>query len=125
MYHTWTSVSYFPFGDVGSYTVELNCTFDSLIDKKTRSCAVIEYDGILSGEMSAGSSMMGMQMKMRNGSITGSSCVDPELGFSIGGVDRFNFTADMTLPTPQGSETASMIMEQERRTRLTSIKTID
>lgn len=81
---TWPVQRTIVMGPLGAATLDLTYTFKSWEQREKRQCARLEFTGpIRGGAPSTNSVMMGIRMAILDGTTSGQSWFDPELGLTI------------------------------------------
>jgi len=113
-------------GEMGTLTVSNGVTFTQWEKHGPRMCARLEFDGTFKGKPSATPSTTGMTMTIQDGTSSGVSWFDPELGTIIDSDANQDIDMNMTVPIPvQGKrtmQTLKMKMHQVLSVKLDSVK---
>ena len=125
---TWPVKRTIVMGPLGVATLDLTYTFKSWEQRDKRQCARLEFSGpIHGGAPSTNSVMMGIRMAILQGTTSGQSWFDPELGLTIDADVNQKLNVLMSFPgtnapargaNPSGSMTN--VMGQRIRLRLLS-----
>lgn len=125
---TWPIQTEVDLGEMGTLTVSNNITFDQWEKHGPRLCARLEFDGTYQGKPSENPNPMGMSMAIHDGTTTGVSWFDPELGTVIDSDATQDMTMSITVPMPAGGggkptfQTMKMTMHQVLKVKLDSVK---
>lgn len=115
-------------GEMGSLTVSNNITFAQWEKHGPRLCARLEFDGTYQGKPSDNPNPTGMSMAIQDGTTSGVSWFDPELGTIIDSDVNQDLTMSITVPMPARGggrptpQTMKMAMRQVLNIKLDSMK---
>ncbi|HTV63865.1 MAG TPA: DUF6263 family protein [Verrucomicrobiae bacterium] len=113
-------------GEMGSLTVSDNVTFVQWERHGPRLCARLEFDGTFKGKPSEHPNPSGMSMTIQDGTTSGVSWFDPELGTVIDSDAIQDLTMSLAIPIPMGGQTTrqtmKMLMHQVLNVKLDSVK---
>jgi hypothetical protein len=113
-------------GEMGSLTVSANVTFAQWEKHGPRMCARLEFDGTFKGKPNEHPNPSGMSMTIQDGTTSGVSWFDPELGTVIDSDANQDLTMSMTIPMQVGGKTTrqtmKMLMHQVLNVKLDSVK---
>ncbi len=123
---TWPVQMETDLGEMGSLTVSNNVTFVQWEKHGPRLCARLEFDGTFTGKPSEHPNSTGMSMAIQDGTTSGVSWFDPELGTVIDSDAIQDLTMSITIPMPMGGQmtrqTMKMLMHQVLNVKLDSVK---
>jgi Family of unknown function (DUF6263) len=95
---TWPVRLEFPMGPLGTFVLDYTFTFQGWETHGVRNCARLEFQGEIKTKPGSAPSPTGMTMDIQNGTTSGVSWFDPELGIIIDTVMNQDMTMDMALP---------------------------
>jgi hypothetical protein len=95
---TWPVEMNYPMGTMGTLVLNYDFTFKSWEMHGQRNCARFEFDGTLKSIPDTNASPTGMSMNITDGSTSGVSWFDPELGITID--TTMNQDMDMVITLP-------------------------
>jgi hypothetical protein len=125
---TWPIQMEEDLGEMGSLTVSNNITFAQWEKHGPRLCARLEFDGTYQGKPSENPNSMGVSMAIQDGTTSGVSWFDPELGTTIDADVNQDLTMSITVPMPARGggkptpQTMKMAMHQVLNVKLDSVK---
>jgi hypothetical protein len=113
-------------GEMGSLTVSNNVTLAQWEKHGPRMCARLEFDGTFKGKPSEHPNASGVSMTIQDGTTSGTSWFDPELGTVIDSDADQDLTMVITVPTRVAGKPAmqsmKMLMHQILSVKLDSVK---
>jgi len=115
-------------GEMGSLTVSNNITFAQWEKHGPRLCARLEFEGTYQGKPGENPDPTGMSMAIQDGTTSGVSWFDPELGMVIDSDADQDMTMSITIPMPARGggkptpQTMKMAMHQVLNVKLDSVK---
>lgn len=113
-------------GEMGTLSVSRNVTFAQWEKHGPRMCARLEFDGTFKGKPSDTPNATGMTMTIQDGTTSGVSWFDPELGTVIDSDANQDLQMGMSIPMrEQGkmvTQTVKMQMHQVLNVKLDSVK---
>lgn len=124
---TWPVQLEFAMGPMGTMVVNYNFTFRNWEMHGKRNCARLEFDGTVSTKNEAPEAGQ-MSMSIHDGTASGTSWFDPELGITIDTTVNQNFKMVMQVPTPAAGgkgpkvQTVNDDMQQTMSIKLVSVK---
>ena len=115
-------------GPLGTMVVDSTYTFKNWEQHGKRTCARLEFQGTVKSKTDPNSKPAGMTMSISDGSSSGVSWFDPELGMIIDTTASQDMKMDMTMPgNPRGNaagkgQTITSLMKMEITKKTTSLK---
>lgn len=100
---TWPTKLEVAMGPMGTMAMELNHTFKGWETRQKRRCALIEFTGTLKSKGEGGVGAMGVALKFDDGTTTGKSWFDPELGTVVETAMQSKMNVTMGLPGQAGA----------------------
>ena len=123
---TWPVQLEFPMETLGTLVLDFTITFQSWEMHGQRNCARLEFDGSVKSKPGANPGAAGMILAIQNGTTSGTSWFDPELGITIDTVMNQDMTINITLPknprAPNQPQTVTSKMNQMLNIKLDSVK---
>ena len=125
---SWPIQMEIPMGPVGIIKIDYTVTFQSWEQHGKRMCARMEIQGTLKSNPNPDAAAGGMNMNISEGSVSGVSWFDPELGMIIDSSADQDIKLTMTMPmNPRGNaagktQTISSAMKQLVTIKLDSVK---
>jgi len=95
---SWPVQLEFPMAALGTIVLDYNFTFQGWELHGTRNCARLEFQGSVKTKPDATPNPTGMSMEIQNGTTSGVSWFDPELGITIDTAMNQDMTVNITLP---------------------------
>jgi hypothetical protein len=124
----WAVETEVDLGEMGSLSVSNNLTFAQWEKHGARMCARLEFEGTFKGKPNAKPNPMGVSMTIQDGTTSGTSWFDPELGTVIDSDANQDLSMAITVPIPsrQGGkatpQTMKMAMHQVLNVKLDSVE---
>ncbi len=113
-------------GEMGACLIDYNYTFIKWEKHGQRMCARLEFDGTLKGKPVSEANPKGLTMAIQDGTLSGVSWFDPELGTTIDSSINQDLNLVMTMQmNMQGKtvkQTTKMLMHQVIAVKLDSVK---
>ena len=97
---TWPVQFEFPMDKMGSLVMDYNFTFQNWEIHGKRYCARLEFQGTIKSGADAKTDPKGVSFKVLDGTCSGSSWFDPELGITIDTTMNQSMNSVITVPTP-------------------------
>jgi hypothetical protein len=123
---TWPVQLEFPMDPLGTLVMDFTFTFQSWEMHGQRNCARLEFDGSVKSRPGANPGAAGMTMAIQNGTTSGTSWFDPELGITIDTIMNQDMTINITVPknprAPNQPQTVTSKMNQVLNIKLDSVK---
>jgi hypothetical protein len=125
---TWPVKQSFEMGPLGTLVMDFDCTLQSWEMHGKRNCARIEFQGTTKSTPGANANPTGMSMSILDGTFSGVSWFDPELGISIDMNMNQDLKMAMTIPmngrgnAAARTQTMTNIMSQVINMKLDSVK---
>jgi hypothetical protein len=85
-------------GSLGTLATDYHFTFQSWEKRGPRTCARLEFDGTLKSKSGTNSDAAGMAMTIQNGTVSGVTWFDPELGVAVDSVANQDISMVMSIP---------------------------
>jgi hypothetical protein len=125
---TWPVKQSFEMGPLGTLVLDSDCTLQNWEMHGKRNCARIEFSGTAKSTPGTNANPTGMSMSILDGTFTGVSWFDPELGIAID--MTMNQDMKMAITIPMGgrgnaaarTQTMTNIMSQILTMKLDSVK---
>ena len=95
---SWPVQIEYPMGMMGTLVMDYTFTFEKWELHGKRNCARMEFQGTVKSKPGETPSTTGMSIDVQNGSISGTSWFDPELGITIDTTMNQDMTMAMTFP---------------------------
>jgi len=95
---TWPVHMDLPLGNLGTLATDYHYTFQNWEKRGPRTCARLEFDGTLKSKSGANPDAAGMAMTIQNGTASGVTWFDPELGMAIDTVVDQDISMVMSIP---------------------------
>jgi hypothetical protein len=118
---TWPVKIEMPMGQLGTLSMNYNVTFQKWETHGSRNCARLDYDGTLSSKQSPPSKSEPVSISDLQGTLTGTSWFDPELGTMIDNTLKQDMTMVMTM-SMGGQKEMTNHMIQDVNIKMTSLK---
>lgn len=99
--------------EMGSVATDYEFTLRGWENRGKRLCARLEFSGTLKGKPGANPNPAGMSMSLRDGSTSGVSWFDPQLGLTIESSLNQDLTAIMTMPVSIQGKKVSITMTNQ------------
>ena len=127
---TWPVKQNFEMGALGNMELDFDCTFQKWEMHGKRNCARIEFQGTLKSTPGTNANPAGMTMTILDGSSSGVSWFDPELGITIDNTMDQDIKMVMNVPVnPRGKagaggrmQSITNQMNQVMKIKLVSVK---
>lgn len=121
---TWVVTTEFPMAGMGTMVLDYNFTFQSWEMHGKRNCARLEFDGAIKSKPDANPSPTGMAISGLDGSTSGTSWFDPDLGIVIDSSINQDINMVMNMPSGRAGSTMTMTnqMNQIITVKLLSVK---
>jgi Family of unknown function (DUF6263) len=123
---TWPVQLEIAMGPIGTLVMDYNFTFQKWEQRGKRNCARLEFRGTITSKPDDSSRQPGMTMDIQDGTSSGVSWFDPELGKIIETSLKQNITMAMTIPINMNGKTFTQamtnIMNQVITIKLDSVK---
>ena len=121
---TWPVHFEFSLDKLGTIVVDDTFTFQNWEIHGKRYCARLEFQGTIKSGESADPDPKGMSFKISDGSGSGSSWFDPELGVTLDTTMNQNLTCVITVPKPGGrpGDASQMLSIPAQMTQTYSVK---
>lgn len=123
---TWPVQMDLPMGELGTLAIDYHYTFERWEKRGPRMCARLEFDGTLKSKSGDNPKSAGMAMQLQNGSSSGVTWFDPELGKAIDSHINQDLTMVMSVPVRvRGkaiTQTMTNLMHQDIIMKLESVK---
>lgn len=127
---TWPVKQNFAMGALGNMELDFDCTFQQWEMHGKRNCARIEFQGTLKSTPGTNANPAGMTMTILDGSSSGVSWFDPELGITIDNTMNQDIKMVMKVPVnPRGNtgaggrmQSITNQMNQVMKIKLVSVK---
>lgn len=115
-----------PMGEMGELALDYTFKFTNWEKHGPRMCARLEFDGTIKGKPASQPNPQGMSMSIQDGTSSGTSWFDPELGAVIDSDSNQDMNMNMTVQMPvkgkMTSQTIKMQMHQLMSVKLDSVK---
>jgi hypothetical protein len=126
---SWPVQMEIPLGMMGTMVMNYDFTFKNWEMHGKRNCARLEFAGTIETKPNAAAGMAGFSMTMQNGSTSGVSWFDPELGITIDTAMNMDYSMIMRVPTGNAKakggpkmQTMTNTMDQAITIKLVSVK---
>jgi hypothetical protein len=125
---TWSVQLEFPMGPMGTMTMNYDFTFQNWEMHGKRSCARLTFQGDVTSKPDPAANAGAMSMTIQDGTISGISWFDPELGITIDTTanQNLNLIIQMSIPGAHGQapkvQTMTNAMQQSMTIKLGSVK---
>ncbi|HUC84692.1 MAG TPA: DUF6263 family protein [Candidatus Acidoferrales bacterium] len=125
---TWSVRLEFPMAMMGTMVINQDFTFDQWEMHGKRSCARLSYQGTITSKDNPAPVTGQMSMAIHDGTTSGTSWFDPELGITIDTAAVQNFKMTMEVPNPAARGQAPKMlkvetdMQQDMTVKLGSVK---
>ena len=123
---TWPVQTDLEMGNLGTLALDYHLTFQSWEKRGPRLCARLESEGTIKSRPGANPDAAGTAMTIQDGSSSGVSWFDPELGMVIDSVVNQDIKMTMSLPVPIRGKTVTQtltnLMHQVITMKVESVK---
>ena len=110
---TWPVHTEMAMGPMGNMVLDYNFTLQSWEKRGERNCARMEFQGTIKSMPDTNSTPAGMTMAIQDGSSSGVSWFDPELGMVIESDISQDMTMAMSVPVPVRGKTVTQTMTNQ------------
>ena len=90
-------------GPIGTINLDLNYSFKRWEDHEKRNCALLDFGGTMTSKDGQTAGPMGVKVVIENGSMSGKTWFDPDLGMAVGSDIDQVMKLLITFPQPQGA----------------------
>jgi hypothetical protein len=124
---TWTVQLEYPMGMMGTMAISYDFTFLNWEMHGKRTCAKLEFQGTVTTKKPDNPTPGQMSMTIQDGTTSGNSWFDPELGITIDTTANQNFKMVMQVPNPAAKgqapkmQTIESDMQQQMSVKLVSV----
>ena len=115
---TWPVQLEFPMGAMGTFELDYTFTFERWETHGKRNCARLEFQGTMKTKSGSAATAPGLTMNIRNGSTSGVSWFDPELGIIIESQMNQDMTINMTIPQNPRAKSGAAAQPQHLTTQM-------
>lgn len=121
---TWPVQMEFPMGPLGTMVMNYSFTFESWQRHGKRNCARLEFQGTITTKPDPGAKPAGMSMSILDGSTSGVSWFDPELGKTIDTSMNQDMKMVIKMPMPSRGKPGAAAQVQAMTNQMNQVITI-
>ena len=110
---TWPVHTEFPMAPLGVMVMDFNFTFKSWELHGKRNCARLEFQGTIKSKPDPDASPSAMSVSSLDGTVSGTSWFDPDLGITIDTSMNQDMNMVMNMPMNQGAAGSKLVMTNQ------------